>query len=576
MSQPPALRAVIYARFSSDLQRDASIKDQIRSCADYATRQGMEIVGRYSDRATSGASMMRPGLQTLLRDARAGGFDLVIAEALDRLSRNQADIATIYERLQFDNVVIETPAEGQVSELHIGLKGTMNALFLKDLATKTRRGLKGRALQGKSAGGLTYGYDPVIQFDAQGERIRGDRTINQVEAEIVRRIFRDYARGISPGKIAEALNLERIPGPQGGPWGSSTIQGNRDRGTGILNNELYIGRQIWNRLNYVKDPATGKRISRLNPESDWVITEVPDLRIIDDDLWQAVRTRQGAQKTKATDVPIWDRRRPKFLFSGLMTCGCCGSGYSKVSKDAFGCSAARKKGAAICSNMTTIRREVLEARVLDALERHLMNEEAVRIFCEEYVAERNRLAAGRETGRAALEQDLRQAEADHKALVDAIIAGVPPEQIKDRLDAAFRRKEALEAELAVAPAPEPLRFHPGMSATYRARVSQLIRGLGDADQHEEAKEALRALVEKIELVPEKDADGKPTLAINLHGALAGLLNLATGRPIAQAAAGHEQAPRCQKASGGEAGGFDLAGELVLVAGTGFEPVTFRL
>ena len=118
-------------------------------------------------------SALRTGLQKLLRDARAGGSDLVIAEALDRLSRNQADIATIYERLQFDTVIIETLAEGQVSELHIGLKGTMNALFLKDLATKTRRGLKGRALQGRSAGGLTYGYVPVMQLEAQGERIRG-------------------------------------------------------------------------------------------------------------------------------------------------------------------------------------------------------------------------------------------------------------------------------------------------------------------------------------------------------------------------------------------------------------------
>lgn len=191
MTPAPALRTVIYARFSSDLPRDASIEDQIRSCTDYAPRQGVEIVARYSDRATSGASMMRPGLQKLLRDARVGGFDLVIAEALDRLSRNQADIATIHERLQFDTVVIETLAEDQVTELDIGLKGTMNALFLKDLATKTRRGLKGQALQGKSAGGLTYGYDPVIRFDAQSERIQGDRTINRAEAEIVRRIFRD-------------------------------------------------------------------------------------------------------------------------------------------------------------------------------------------------------------------------------------------------------------------------------------------------------------------------------------------------------------------------------------------------
>ena len=115
-----------------------------------------------------------------------------------------------------------------------------------------------------------------------------------------------------------------------------------------------------------------------------------------------------------------------------------------------------------------------------------------------------------------------------------------------------------------------------MSATYRARVSQLIRGLGDADQHEEAKEALRALVEKSDLVPEADADGKPALAIHLHGALAGLLNLATGRPTAQASAGHVRAPRGQKASSGEAGGFELAGSVLLVAGAGFEPAAFRL
>uniref|UniRef100_UPI003868C0C0 recombinase family protein n=1 Tax=Paracoccus sp. Ld10 TaxID=649158 RepID=UPI003868C0C0 len=292
----PALRAVIYARFSTDLQRDASIKDQIRTCRDYAARQGMEVVDTYSDRAISGASLMRSGVQKLIRDAQGGGFDVIISEALDRVSRNQAHIAALYQQFQFQGVMIETISEGQTSELQVGLGGLMSAMFLKELAKKTHRGLKGRALVGKSAGGLTYGYDVVQQFDAQGERIRGDRTINETEADIVRRIFRDYAKGVSPGKIAEALNIEKVPSPSGGPWGSSTIHGNRDRGTGILNNELYIGRQIWNRLRYVKDSSTGKRISRLNPETKWVITEALALQITNDALWQAVRDRQGAQK----------------------------------------------------------------------------------------------------------------------------------------------------------------------------------------------------------------------------------------------------------------------------------------
>lgn len=464
------LRAAVYARFSTDMQRDASIEDQIRSCREYAARQGLKVVETYSDRAVSGASLIRPGVQKLLRESRCGSFDIVISEALDRLSRNQADIAQIYQSLLFAEVMIETVSEGAISEMHIGLKGTMNALFLKDLAVKTHRGLKGRALAGKSAGGLTYGYSAVHKVAPNGELIRGDRVVNAEDAAVVRRIYQDYAKGISPKKIAEALNVEGIPGPQGGQWGASTIHGNRERGTGIINNQLYIGRQIWNRLRYVKDPTTGKRVSRLNPESDWVITEVPDLRIISDELWEKVRARQGALKSKETGVPVWDRRRPRTLFSGLMECGCCGSGFSKVQKDCFGCSAARNKGKAICTNRTTIKQKDLEARVQDALAHHLMDPEAVAAFCEAYTAERNRLAAAASSSRTTMEKELATTKRDHAKLVDAIIAGVPADQVKDKMNALDARRKELEAQLAQANAsPAPVRLHPKMSETYRNR-----------------------------------------------------------------------------------------------------------
>ena len=98
------------------------------------------------------------------------------------------------------------------------------------------------------------------------------------EAEVVRRIFRDFAAGVGPRTIARALNEEGIAGPNGKPWGDTTIRGHVKRGTGLVNNELYIGRLVWNRLRYVKDPSTGKRVSRLNPESAWITTEVPELR----------------------------------------------------------------------------------------------------------------------------------------------------------------------------------------------------------------------------------------------------------------------------------------------------------
>ena len=124
-----------------------------------------------------------------------------------------------------------------------------------------------------------------------------------------------------------------------------------------------------------------------------------------------------------------------------MECGCCGSGFSKVQKDSFGCSAARNKGKAICTNMVTIKQTDLEARVLDALAHHLMDPEAVAAFCDAYTEERNRLAAAVTQGRGRLQKELAQVSRDHAKLVDAIIAGVPAVQVKDKMIALDARRK---------------------------------------------------------------------------------------------------------------------------------------
>lgn len=123
-------RIAIYARYSTDLQSQSSIEDQIRLCEERATASGGEIIQSYTDHAVSGASLMRPGIQMLMQDAAAGKFDVLYSEALDRISRDQEDIAAVYKRLSFAGIMIITLSEGEVSQLHIGLKGTMNALFL--------------------------------------------------------------------------------------------------------------------------------------------------------------------------------------------------------------------------------------------------------------------------------------------------------------------------------------------------------------------------------------------------------------------------------------------------------------
>nr|WP_082483301.1 recombinase family protein [Rubellimicrobium mesophilum] len=593
-------RVGIYTRFSSDLQRDASNEDQARLTREHARKQDYEVVGVYADRAVSGASLHRPGMQSLLRDASAGLLDVVLAEALDRYSRSQADVASFFEKLSFWGVRVETVAEGVITEMHIGLKGTMNALFLKDLAQKTHRGLEGRVRDGKSAGGRAYGYRPVSAGLApDGTPLRGDLAIVEEEAEVVRRIFGMYASGVSPKRIAAVLNEERVPGPRGGPWQFSTVYGNRERGIGILNNELYAGRRVWNRQRFEKDPSTGKRQARLNDEADLVVKDEPDLRIVDHELWEAVKRRQEATSVRDKDVRPEARRRPVHLFSGLMVCGVCGGGVSMIANDRVGCSSARNQGDTVCTNRRTTSRSGIEARVLNALTEHLMDPELVRVFCEEYTAERNRLRASAGATRATKEAELQKIRRDHDKLVQAILDGVAASQLKDRMNALDTRRQQLEAELAAAAPADPVRLHPALAETYHLRVRELVAGLSASDDGPsatESREAVRALVSRIVLTPVAVPGRKLSeVRIDLEGALAGLLHLAAGAKAAAAGvefavavAGRLQAEPGQSAfdaalqndeepASGEAGsGLRRQTQGTMVAGAGFEPAAFRL
>ncbi|GBQ31313.1 recombinase family protein [Gluconacetobacter azotocaptans] len=416
-------RVALYARYSSDHQRDASIEDQLRLCREHAGKQGWTIVDSYTDRAISGASLLlRPGIQELVQDAQRGRFTIVLAEAMDRLSRDQEDIAGLHKRMAFAGVRIVTLSEGDVTHLHVGLKGTMNALFLKDLADKVRRGLRGRIEDGKSGGGNSYGYDVVRQIDDRGDPIRGNRSINDAEATVVRRIFREFANGRSPKRIAVGLNDDGISAPTGGAWGFTTINGNRQRGTGILNNEMYIGRLVWNRLRYLKDPETGKRVSRPNPTDAWVIQEVPELRIIDQVLWDKVKAKQKAIKINRDTGDtnrLHERQRGKYLFTGLTRCGCCGGGYSMVSGTLVGCSTARNKGT--CANRMNIRRDALESRVLTALKTHLMDPELFAVFCGEFTRRMNEQRIEASAGISAAKAELQRVEREFDTLIE-----VPP------------------------------------------------------------------------------------------------------------------------------------------------------
>ncbi|MDQ2068245.1 recombinase family protein [Xinfangfangia sp. CPCC 101601] len=547
--------AAIYARYSSERQSDFSIEDQVRLCDERAKGEGHSVLETYADRATSGASMLRPGLQALLADALAGRFTVVIAEALDRLSRDQADVATIYKKLAFAGVKILTLSEGWIEELHVGLKGTMNQLFLKDLAAKTRRGLRGRVEAGFSGGGNAYGYRVVRRLDSDGDLSTGERDINEDEALIVRRIYADFACGQSPKAIARKLNQDQIPGPRGLLWRDTAIRGHRQRGTGILNNELYLGRLVWNRLRYVRDPSSGNRVSRPNDPSEWIITDVPQLRIIDDALWAQVKARQEALDATPAVMGIkasrfWEHRRPGHLLTGLVYCDCCGARMASVGRDYLACSAARKLGT--CSARKGIRRSLLEEVVLDLLKTRLMQPDSVASFVREHSKLSNSQAAETQQKRSKLETERAAIKRKLEGLYDAISDGLRSPGLRDKLLELEARVAMIDQDVAQ-PAPPPIRLNPNLSELYHKKVVELANTLAHPATAVAARDVIRGLIDRIAV--RWGEDGQPV--VMLDGALTALIGLAQDA----------KSPAIARPFGGS---------VKVVAGAGFEPATFRL
>jgi site-specific DNA recombinase len=586
------MRAVIYARYSTDNQREASIEDQVRICRARAEREGWSVVDVYADYAISGAAAGRPRFQQLLTDARGAQFDVVISEALDRISRDQEHIAGFYKQLCFANVRVVTLAEGDISELHIGLKGTMSALFLKDLALKTHRGLEGRVRAGHSGGGLSFGYHVLRQIGTDGMPTTGGMVIEPSEAAIIQRIFEAYTGGQSPRAIGKQLNAEAVAGPRGGKWTSSLILGNAIRETGLLRNRLYVGERVWNRQHFLKDPMTGRRVARPNPREAWIINPVPDLRIIDPITWEAAQARLAvgrAQVMMARDMTdpnadsgskqnpdgsniggrLVTARRPAWLLSGLVRCGLCGGPMGvTTSGGRLGCANRHERGT--CTNKRTVLRDRLLPRVFEGLKQRLLAPELVAEFVRTFVAEVT--AANRERGQrhARVAQDRAKVDRQMRNLLELIKDGHGSPAMVHELRTLEQRRDTLDREMTAADLPEPTPTpHPNLPELYRRKVAALETALQDPAAASAAAEALRTLIDAILVYP---GEQRGEVSVELRGDLAAFLYLA--EPAPDGAAGGTPNSRTAVAQVGNGRSAGSMGSLV--AGIGFEPMTFRL
>jgi Recombinase/Recombinase zinc beta ribbon domain/Activator of Hsp90 ATPase homolog 1-like protein len=282
--------------------------------------------------------------------------------------------------------------------------GLLGSLFLTDPAHKVRRGMQGVIRDGRHAGGRAYGYRPV-----PGKP--GELEIVEEEAQVVRQIFFDYVGGKTPREIAFALNKKKVAPPRGGKWTASTINGNKKRHHGILLNELYAGQVIWNRVKMIKDPDTGRRISRSNPSEEWKRAEARHLAIVDAALFNAAQQR----KTERTFEAPQKQRKAKFVLSGLLKCGCCGGGLSMKDRDhgrvRIHCSTMRESGS--CENRKIFYMDDVEKSVLAGLQQHLKAPRLLKEFAKSYQEERERLASEKRRIRGKLETQLGQIQRMH-------------------------------------------------------------------------------------------------------------------------------------------------------------------
>lgn len=518
------MRAAIYARFSSALQKDSSIEDQVRICTERAEREGWEVTAVFSDFAISGAVRERPGLNAMLEHIRTDNAEMVLAESLDRISRNLGDMHQLFERLKFAGASIFTLSEGPINALQIGFKGTMAGEQLRDMADKIRRGQSGRVAAGRAAGNIVYGYRKIHRLDARGEAERGLREIEPDQADIIRRIYAEYIAGDSPLTIARRLNAAGVPSPTGKIWLVSMIGGDEKRGNGILCNAIYIGELVYNRTRMLRDPETRRRVSRVNPREQWQIEQVPELAIIDRATWDAARAVKASKKgigwTKA--------QRPKRLLSGLVRCGECQGNIIVVSQTEWGCANARRAGN--CTNRRTIQNNTLDHRVFEGLRKELLHPDRVSKVAKAYHEERTRLQRAERTLRSAEVKQGATLDKKIARLVEAVSMGGDIPELLAALNSARQERATISSRQQEVEAENVILLYPAIAEAYRSAVDQLGEIFAGSDAADTAaRNTIRSLLACVVLTPTEEARG---LHIDIEGRLQNILAIATGQPLA--------------------------------------------
>ncbi len=464
----------------------------------------------------SGGTHQRPGYQAMLTAARAHSFDTIICEDVSRLWRNRAEFGPRSAELEDLGVHCLTCVGDDTRRdgwgLVIQIKQAVAEHARREASYRTRRGLEGNAIAGKSTGGRAYGY--VSARDSASGQIE----IEPAEAAIVRRIFEQYASGISPRTIAATFNSEGIPSPgarwnrtirrRDRKWLASAIHGDVNRGTGILNNRRYVGVTLWGRSEWKRSAVDSKR-RKFRMLADGSGHEQSDerLRIVSQELWERVKARQ---KRRTHEVGMLVRgglrrrvagagRPPRHVFSGLLSCGVCDASYTLRNRQAYCCASHWNGGEHACSNSINVSMDLVQNVMLAGIREDLRD---VAVLDE---IERRFLAALRrreQTPAADHGRRIAELQIEVDNLVQAIATGAMrgSTAIAQRLQAAESELERRRAEQ------RPPRRLAMLVPDIRGRALALVDRLDEVLQHdpERGREELRGVLgERIKLLPDE-------------------------------------------------------------------------
>lgn len=466
--------AAIYARKSTDqniADEEKSVARQIESARAFAVRHGWEVCEDYVyvDDGVSGAEFVkREGLTHLMAAVRGKPrpFDVLVIMDESRLGREQIETSYLLRQITDAGVRVFAYLTGQERKLDSAMDKVLLSLtnFAAEVEreqakVRTRAALLAKAAKGYVAGGKVLGYRNVaVMVGDRRSHVR--REIDPEQAAIVRRIFTLCAEGQGLLRIAKTLNAEGIRNPTGhdrtgakraAQWSATGVRE-------VLHRDLYQGRVIYGKTRWVD--RGGTKVKEDRPESDWLVLEVPELRTVSEELWQAVQARlagtRDAHRRRASGGKPDTGLESRYLLSGFLRCGVCGGNLiiSKKSakrgrpQTAYVCTTRRTRGDEGCTNKHGVPATVLTDAVLARLKHVFLNPVALGDLLLAEFEERRKMPAEREVKRRDLTESIAKVESELGRLADSIACGsAAPQTILQAIQTREAEHRDLKAKL---------------------------------------------------------------------------------------------------------------------------------